>query len=204
MGRYYYNARWSTSDYTKRLTIKALKEHGLLDGWHNGHSATLTWSNGSNIGIQTQIWDTTGTVRVYFSQTDRNTWEKKSFDYNITLISTPCNYGWKRWWLVCPLRWNKCTILYLQNNGLFGSRKTLNLCYEEQKESHRYRKLSYILGKYKTKWLAVWNTIKYPYRNGKPTKKLLRYLRLSEKWPTMDEVMEIDDLLSYGKKSRKK
>lgn len=203
MGRYYYNARWSTSDYTKRLTIKVLKEHGLLDGWHNGHTATLTWSNGSNIGIQTQIWDTTGMVRVYFSQTDRNTWEKKSFDYNIPLISTPCNYGWKRWWLVCPLKENKCTILYLQNNGLFGSRKTLNLCYDGQKESKKYRYLSYIMGMNQTKALVLRENMKYPYRNGKPTKKLERFFRLSEKWPTLDEVMLMKDTL-FQRKSRKK
>jgi len=204
MWRYYYNARSSTSDYPKRLTIKALKENGFLDGSKNGCEATITWSNGSNIGIQANIWEESWSVRVYFTQLNRTTWEEKKLDYTITLESTPCNYGGKRWWLICPLRWGRCTTLYLQNNGLFGSRKTLNLCYEEQKESHRYRQLSYILGKYKTKGLAVWQSIKYPYRNGKPTKKLERYFKLSEKWPTMDEVMQIDDLLSYGRKSRKK
>ena len=203
MGRYYYDARWSTSDYTKRLTIKALKEYGFLDGTRNGYPATLTWSNGSNISIQVNIVGDSWTVRVYFTQSNRTTWEEKSMDYNIDLISTPCNYGGKRWWLVCPLRWNKCTILYLQNNGLFGSRKTLNLCYDGQKESKKYRYLSYIMGMNKTKALVLREKIKYPYRNGKPTKKLERFFRLSEKGPTLDEVMLIKDTL-FCRKPRKK
>lgn len=203
MGRYYYDARWSTSDYTKRLTIKALKEYGFLDGTRNGYPATLTWSNGSNISIQVSIVGDTWTVRVYFTQSNRTTWEEKSMDYNIELISTPCNYGGKRWWLVCPLRWNKCTILYLQNNGLFGSRKTLNLCYDGQKESKKYRYLSYIMGMNKTKALVLREKMKYPYRNGKPTKKLERFFRLSEKGPTLDEVMLMKDTL-FQRKPRKK
>ncbi len=203
MGRYYYDARWSTSDYQKRLTIKALKENGLLDGSKNGQQATLTWGNGSNIGMQIHIWETTGSVRVYFTQTDRSIWEEKSHNYTISLISTPCNYGGKRWWFVCPLKGNKCTILYLQNNGLFGSRKTLNLCYDGQKESKKYRYLSYIMGMNKTKALVLREKMKYPYRNGKPTKKLERFFRLSEKGPTLDEVMLMKDTL-FQRKPRKK
>lgn len=203
MWRYYYDARWSTSDYTKRLTIKALKEYWFLDGTRNGYPATLTWSNGSNISIQVNIVGNTWTVRVYFTQSNKSTWEQKSMDYNISLIATPCNYGGKRWWLVCPLKGNKCTILYLQNNGLFGSRKTLNLCYDGQKESKKYRYLSYIMGMNKTKALVLREKMKYPYRNGKPTKKLERFFRLSEKGPTLDEVMLMKDTL-FQRKPRKK
>ena len=203
MWRYYYNARSSTSDYPKTLTIKALKEYGLLDGTQNGRLATLKWSNGSNISIQVNIIDDTWTIRVYFTQTNRSTGEEKNMDYTISLIATPCNYGGKRWWLVCPLKWNKCTILYLQNNGWFGSRKTLNLCYDGQKESKKYRYLSYIMGWNPTKAIVLQRTIKYPYRNGKPTKKLERFFRLSEKGPTLDEVMQMKDTL-FQRKPRKK
>ncbi len=201
MGRYYFNSRWSTDDYTKRLTIATLKKDWFLDGSKNWYSATLSWSNGSNIWIQVNMSEDTGIVRVYFTQTSRDG-EKKELDYRIQIVSTPCNYGGKRWWLVCPLKWNKCTILYLQNNGWFGSRKTLNLCYDDQRQSKRSRNLSFMMGMNAARAIALHRTMKYPYRNGKPTKKMVRFLKLSYNNPRKEDVEDLFDNF-FHKKVRK-
>lgn len=201
MWRYYFNSRWSTDNYIKRLTIAALKKFGFLEGGRNWYHATVTWSNNSNIWMQVEITESTGTVRVYFSQKEGTTWESKNFDYKISLVSTPCNYGWRRWWFLCPIKWNKCSILYLQNNGLFWSRKTLNLCYEDQKKSHKYRNFSFMMGMNAVRAIALERTIKYPYRNGKPTKKMVRFMRLSQNNPFLEE---IENFEFFGRKASKK
>jgi hypothetical protein len=59
------------------------------------------------------------------------------------------------------------------------------------------------MGMNKTKALVLREKMKYPYRNGKPTKKLERFFRLSEKGPTLDEVMQMEDIL-FKRKPRKK
>jgi hypothetical protein len=50
--------------------------------------------------------------------------------------------------------------------------------------------------------LVLKKTIKYPFRNGKPTRKMQRFLRLSYKNPTMEEVYELEKVL-FGSGSKK-
>ena len=119
-------------------------------------------------------------LRVFFIQTDFE-WNKKEFDYKINLVTTKCNYWWVRWWFLCPCKWNRCSILYLQNNWIFASRKTLDLCYEKQKESKKWRYFWYLLWDNFTKILEIAKTMKYPFRNWKPTRKMKRILKLHQK-----------------------
>lgn len=185
MWRYYYNKRNTTDDYSKTLSTKFLKKHWYLDLKQSGKWGTIEWSRRwevySSMWLYVNIDDTTWEARVYFSQTDRNTGEKKEFDYKIPLVSTPCNYWWQRWWFLCPLRWNRCSILYLQNNGLFGSRKTLNLAYPSQNESYSPIFRSQING---LKAMVLLEKIKYRERNGKLTKKMQRVARYAMRWPS--------------------
>ncbi len=41
-------------------------------------------------------------VRLVYNVTDRVTGEKQYLDYQIPLTSTPCAYGGRRYWFVCP------------------------------------------------------------------------------------------------------
>jgi hypothetical protein len=185
MWRYYYNKKYTTDDYSKTLSTKFLKKHWYLDLKQSGRWGTITWSRNwveiSSMGLYVNIYDTTGEARVYFTQTDRNTGEKKEFDYKIPLVATTCHYWWQRWWFLCPLRWNRCSILYLQNNWLFGSRKTLNLAYPSQNESYSKVFRSEI---YALKAMMLREKIKYKYRNGKMTKKMKRLVRYALRWPS--------------------
>ncbi|MDQ7009664.1 MAG: hypothetical protein Q9M94_05225 [Candidatus Gracilibacteria bacterium] len=198
MGRYYGAGKYTTDDYSKTLNIKFLKKYGYLDKGVNEKSGGLYWKrNGEdngNIGIEINKGKTSGFIRVTFTQTSPDG-EKEKLDYKINLVSTSCNYGGIRWWFECPCKGNRCSILYKQNNGIFASRKTLDLCYSEQKESKRSRYISFIMGDAFTKIELIKRTMKYPFRNGEPTKKMRRILELRKKMPTMDDVNNMNKIL---------
>ena len=195
MWRYYPGARYTTSDYPTRLTIKELKRIGIFNQENNERSWLLIFQNKFFVCFKLFLREKIGSLDISLTTRNKLTGEIKDVNYQIMLMSTECNFWGKRWWFVCPLGNNRCTILYLQNNWLFGSRKTLNLCYEAQKESHAYRYMSYIFGRDQAKWQKIYESIKYPYRNGKPTKKLLRAVKLLNKWPSIDEIMHAEERL---------
>ena len=69
--------------------------------------------------------------------------EKKHYDYIVPVESTPCNYGGKRWWFVCPLVVDgckcqrRCRIMYLPpGTEYFGCRECHRLTYESR-QRHR-------------------------------------------------------------------
>jgi len=197
MWRYYY-WEWKTSveDYSKTLNIKFLKKYWYLDKLVNEKSWWLywkiNWEDNWNIWVEVNKWETNWYIRVYFTQTSSE-WVKKQLDYKITLTTTKCNYWWVRWWFLCPCKWNRCSILYLQNNWIFASRKTLDLCYDEQKKSKKYRELNNIFISDNIQRL-MWK-IKYPYRNWKPTRKMKKVLKLRKKELDIDKYCVLQELL---------
>ena len=198
---YYWEWKNSIDDYPKTIDIKFLKKYLYLYKWIDykkwGLYWKLWWKDNWNIWIEVNKGEITWYLRIYFTQTNHY-WEKKELDYNIQLVSTPCNYWWVRRWFLCPCWWNRCSILYLQNNWIFASRKTLNLCYSEQKESKKYRYVTYLIWKPFNDIYLLKDTIKYPYRNWKPTRKMRRVLKLHSQMPSLDEVENISNLL-WGK-----
>lgn len=103
MGRYYWSNK-QEADSLKQVSVWFLRKHGYLNhGWKSG---TVTWSrNGEedgNISIQSSVGEGEQHIRFIYTQTDRDTGEKKDFDYEIPLTVTPCNYGGVRYWFVCP------------------------------------------------------------------------------------------------------
>ena len=131
------------------------------------------------------------TLRVYFMQTNRETWEKKRFDYKIQLTSTPCNYWGYRYWFVCPCGWNRSNKLYLQGNWIFASRKTLWLKYEDQNQSKKRREMNMVFWKeYEAR--ELYKTIKYKWRNGKPTRKYKSYMKKMRVWIPAKEKESLD------------
>jgi hypothetical protein len=71
--------------------------------------------------------------------------EKKHYDYIVPVESTPCHYGGKRWWFVCPLVVDdckcqrRCRIMYLPPGAeYFGCRECHRLTYESR-QRHRDR-----------------------------------------------------------------
>lgn len=184
MWRYYYwEWKKSVEDYSKTIDIKFLKKYWYLDKWVDYKKLWLywkiNWEDNWNIWVEVNKTETNWSLRVTFTQTSYD-WEKKKLDYKIDLVSTPCNYWWIRWWFLCPCKWNRCSILYLQNNWIFAIRKTLDLCYEDQKKSKKWREFDRIFPKdYEAE--RLYKTIKYKFRNWKETRKYKRFLRLIRK-----------------------
>ncbi|MFH1067896.1 MAG: hypothetical protein V1746_08355 [bacterium] len=79
-----------------------------------------------------------------YTRTDTRTGEKSALDYKVRLVWTPCRFGGRRWWFICPLVINEkaCNrrvgVLYLGNGKYFGCRHCYNLTYTSAKESHKF------------------------------------------------------------------
>ena len=180
MWRIYWTWKNIVEDYSKTIDIKFLKKYWYLDKWNTYQSWWLywkrNWEDNWNIWVEVNKSDNIWTLRVKFSQTNQN-WEKKDLDYIIPLVSTCCNYWWVRWWFECPCKWNRCSILYLQNNWIFASRKSLNLWYDKQRKSKKWREFDKIFpDEYEAE--KLYKTIKYKYRNWRKTRKYKKYLKL--------------------------
>ena len=104
----------------------------------------LSWK--SNWGRQNSILLTVkppNKVRLQYTSTTPFNGAKKDHDYIVYLDSTPCNYGGKRWWFLCPKCHRRCRVLYLAPGfTYFICRICGNLSYESQQES-------------KSKWWAM-------------------------------------------------
>lgn len=194
MWRYYWSWKNTVEDLKKTISIKNLKESWFLIWDYKQWKITWYYAENEiwNIWIEIEKNDFSWYLRVYFIQTDE-TWNKKEFDYRIELVTTKCNYWWVRWWFLCPCKWNRCSILYLQNNWIFASRKTLDLVYEQQKESKKWRYFWYLLWDNFTKILEIKESMKYPFRNWKPTRKMRRVLKLHNKIPNENEIKNLSN-----------
>jgi hypothetical protein len=154
MGRH----RWShkkTVEQCKCLDIFLLRRQGCLRGftkaeiyWKN-RSGKITDSMGIDISVQQE-----NNVRLYYSCVNTTTGDKENFDYKIRLVTTPCYFGGKRFWFICPLIINGIPCdrmvgkLYLPSNAkYFGCRHCYNLTYKSCKEHDKrldwIRKLPY-------------------------------------------------------------
>lgn len=101
------------------------------------------------------------------------------------IIFTETNYGGKRFWFLCPITWEKCTVLFWRWKEIW-SRKWLGLKYlwDCRDKLFLYLDVNRDYG-------GLLETIKYPYRNGKPTKKFKRVLRGYKKaWLTEKHAYE--------------
>jgi hypothetical protein len=174
------------ADDVKKITTSFLKKHGYFKyGWLSG---TITWTRSgywgehkSSVGIQTSIGDESY-LRIHYTQTDRDTEEKKDFDYKIPLATTPCRYGGIRYWFTCPWYKNgkycgrRVGTLY-KDGDYFACRHCYDLTYQSRNASGLYRGFVSAPDVDEAQ-----NEIKRMYYRGKPTRKYRRYMRLNEKF----------------------
>ena len=145
MGRHYYSGK-DEADSLKKVSIYFLNQNKYFEtAWHSGD---ISWSrNGEKTGsitVEYIVDHTEYYLRFIYTQTDRDTGEKKNFNYKVQLATTPCNYGGLRYWFVCPLSVNgipcnrRVGVLY-KNGDYFGCRHCYNLTYRSKNENRRYR-----------------------------------------------------------------
>ena len=153
MGRWSYSDRWTVEE-CKSITTKFLNKHHYFNGgvrWGG-----MNWSrNGEQTGSIGFVISTTENdeyIRFQYTQTDRHSSEKTELDYKARLVWTPCHFGGRRWWFICPLVVNghvcnrRIGVLYLASGKYFGCRHCHNLTYESCKESHKFDSLYKKLG----------------------------------------------------------
>lgn len=196
MWRMYWTWKEKTNNYLRKLNIAFLKKHWYLDkdiSYKRGSIYwSISWQENWNIWIEISKWKEDWFLRVFFTQTDNDTRKKERFDYKINLASTVCNYWGVRWWFLCPISWIRCSILYLQNNWIFGSRKALWLCYEKQNMDKKWRNLAKLFpDEYKAQ--EIYKTIKYKYRNWKETRKYKRYLKFMKPEISLEDMIKIEE-----------
>ncbi len=144
----------------------------------------MTWTrsgmwgeNKSSVGIEVSVLDDTDYLRIHYTQTDRDTGEKKDFDYKIPLTTTPCRYGGKRYWFTCP--WSKGGVycgrrvgtLY-KDGDYFACRHCYELTYSSRKVNRRYRMYPlFNILTLEQKIEELSKQVKRPYYQGRPTRK---------------------------------
>ena len=91
-----------------------------------------------------------------YTITDNYSGEKKDYNYIIPVVSTPCHFGGKRWWFICPLIVNgrscqrRCRIVYMPpGSEYFGCRECHQLTYESR-QRHREKYYERFEKPYKT------------------------------------------------------
>ena len=172
------------SDGLNKISTSFLKEHKYFEGFRGG---TINWTSGwsenkSSVGINVSTLDEKY-LRIYYTQADRYTEEKKDFDYKIPLTTTSCNYGGKRYWFTCPWYKNgnycgkRVGVLY-KDGDYFACRHCYNLTYASRNLSGMSKKFGSITCPDVDE---LRGKVKRTHYKGKPTKTYLRYLRAEEK-----------------------
>lgn len=170
-----------------------------LDKNHQFKKREISWGDNGcrgSIGYEAYIYgEIESYVRLFYTQTDRDTGGKEDFDYKITLISTPCYFGGLRYWFQCPLCSQRSGVIY-KNGDYFTCRDCANLTYESRRENRRsryYNKFCSLRAGINAKLLSA--KIKRPMYAGKITRKQRRVFELSDKfWEYNRREKECDDL----------
>lgn len=191
MGRLSYSSR-QEADSLKQVSISFLKEHGYLDSsWMSGE---IAWSrNGEKTGsvnIQSSIGVDEQYIKLIYARTDRDTGEKNDFNYKVSLATTPCHFGGKRYWFVCPCSVNGVYcgrgvgVLYL-GGDYFACRYCYNLTYNSRNLSGVSKVAGQVISIPELEDLE--RKIKHKYYAGKMTKKYEMYRKKEEKsiWQLM-------------------
>lgn len=177
MGRYYWSKK-EEADNLKRIEIWWLKKYDYLCGYKGG---TIKWTHPSgtesSVGILVSTFSEDTYLKINYTQTDRDSGEKKDFDYKIPLVTSSCHFGGDRYWFICPWYKNgqycgrRVGVLY-KSGDYFACRHCYDLTYESRNEykKYKYYPLFASLDGY-TKAEKLDEQIKRRYYAGKPTRK---------------------------------
>lgn len=169
------------ADGLKKISADFLNRNGYFgQGYRSG---VITWTSSrdgskNNISISSTLNDGTRNVHINYTITKRDG-EKKDIDYDVSLTTTPCNYGGERHWFICPLYRDgrycgrRVGMLYLGNGDYFGCRHCYNLTYASRNASARYKGFVSCpdLDEQEAK-------VKRTHYAGKPTRKYRKLLKM--------------------------
>jgi len=185
MGRYYWSKK-TEADGLKKIQIWWLKKYQYLEGWRSGSITwTHSWSDSkSSVGISVDMNNDSPNIRINYTQTDNQDGSKKDFDYKILLTTTPCFFGGKRYWFVCPWytngRYCGRTVGVLYKDGdYFACRHCYHLTYNSRNLGGISKIAGQVISYPDLERLE--KEVKRKYYAGKMTRKHKRYLKKERK-----------------------
>lgn len=122
-----------TTDDCRALDVRHIQRDGLLAV---GSSFISNWMrNGKTVASISVRTETDRVILDYRHQRSGGEWQQQN--YPVRLEWTPCNYGGRRAWFLCPA--NDCgrrvAKLYLGGAGIFACRHCYHLAYASQREA---------------------------------------------------------------------
>lgn len=203
MGRYYLNKK-EEADRLIKISVFALKKMGFLAGGLK--SGTLRWTHTSgfekSVGVDVFTRCIDDHIRIEYTQTGADG-NEKDFKYRIPLVTTSCNFGGLRYWLICPVYKNnrvcgkRVGVLY-KSGDYFACRHCNELTYKSRNENRRnsfYPAFFIIEAHQKIDDLE--DTMKRKFYAGKPTRKFKKLLKISDRAYSFSE--SASKLLTDGK-----
>jgi hypothetical protein len=128
--RWYYGAVDCTDDY-RALDVRCWQRDGLLTP---GRAFGWQWMRAGEVVASIQVQ--TETDRVILSYRHRSGGgEWKDERYPVWLTWTPCTYGGRRAWFLCPTRECGRCVAILYCGGIFACRHCYRLAYRCQRET---------------------------------------------------------------------
>ncbi len=107
-------------------------------------SGALHWTGGSSAGYALTWTDGRPVLVLFFAYTPENSQQQKKA-LKLAIVTTDCNYGGVRYWLVCPECQGRVRKLYMRRLT-FACRKCHDLTYTNSQEAHRFDRLGRSLG----------------------------------------------------------
>jgi hypothetical protein len=116
-----------------------LRNGRAVPGLHRG--GTLSWNCGGepsgSISYQANLIDPDNASLILTYKRGTGS-EAEEVRQEILLTCTKPNYGGRRWWMICPYRGHRVSILYKPGNGdRFASRKAWRVQYKSQRIANR-------------------------------------------------------------------
>ena len=140
--------RWdkkTTVEECRILSASSLHLWGIFKPKVISTGGTVTWKN-SNGAIVSSLGYTfrqqsNPRLTLSYTITRTTTGEKQAFHYDIELVTTPCYFGGRRYWFICPLAKDgapcrrRIAKMYLPpKQNYYGCRHCYNLTYESCQE----------------------------------------------------------------------
>lgn len=188
MARYYYSGARGTTEQAKRIELSWLKKQNFLSGYRYEN---ISWSmNGSptgNINIQVDTSSENPNIKFIYKVRPHGDGEWTDMNFSFRMESLPCRFGGKKWFFICGLYKNsqycgrRVRILY-QTGNYYGCRHCAELSYESCNVSGLQKGFGKIISIPDLEKMEA--EVKRTHYRGKPTRKYLRYLRMSDRFET--------------------
>ena len=138
MGGWGSGKHWPSAETTAdrhQLDVRRLERDGLLD---RRHQFTWQWSRKGEVLSRMGIRPEDDRLILSYRHSSHGG-EWTSQDYSVWLERTPCHYGGRRTWFLCPARGCGRRVAILYCGKVFACRRCYRLVYECQRESESDR-----------------------------------------------------------------